>query len=505
LKLFQNAKFDYKMLKHRCNIELINIFDTYLAERLLTAGLGYECNLAAIYMRYFNTPLDKSVRSSFLTLRELGRASKEQLEYAARDTAVLFEIYPEQMKKLRWQNLTQVADLECRCVAPIAEMELAGMLIDQAKWRAMIEDLAAKRDVAEREMMEFLPGGGVAQGGFFYDEFLLNLNSRDQIISEFKKIGIELEGTAEEHLKKIDHPAARKLLEYRGLEKSVTAFGENVLALVSKQTGRLHATFIQHGAATGRMACSEPNLQQIPSQSDFRSCFIPKPGYKFVNCDFGSCELRILAELSGDETFVTTFNEGGDLHKVAASMVFGVGLEDVTKEQRSIAKVIGFGLCYGAGAATVSNSSGRSQDESRALIESYFSQFPRIKSYLDNSGQFAVNSLYSITPLGRKRFYKKPEDNEQRGQIERQGKNMPIQGGNADGIKAAMVFLRERLRGFDAVMVGVVHDELIVEVREDQAEEVCKLVEQEMIRALELFVKKVSVVADAKVSDYWSK
>jgi DNA polymerase-1 len=507
LKLLQNAKFDYKFLHQKVGLEIIHLYDTFLAEKLLTAGLMVEANLAALSLKYLGVALDKSVRESFYNSSTNTRDFETaQLVYGAKDVFSLFGIYTKQLRDLRANDLMPVAELEFRCVEAVAHMELAGCLIDVAKWREVLAGIGPKRDKAQEELMAILPGGQFGYESLWGGEkYAVNINSGQQIISEFKKLGVDLPDTQEKTLKKINHDAARKLLEYRGLEKSLVAFGESLLSLINPATGRLHADYVQIGAQTGRFSCKSPNLQQIPAASDFRSCFIPATGYKFVNCDFGSCELRILAELSGDEIFINTFNSGGDLHKVAASMVFGIPIEEVTKEQRGVAKTIGFGLIYGLGVASLSATIQKTLEESKQLVDSYFSQFPRIKTYLDTSGKFAVKNLYSETLMGRKRFYRKPIDNEERGSVERQGKNAPIQGINADSLKATLISLREKLKPFDARLIGCYHDEVLVEVIEEQAEIVCGIVEAEMIKSLEIFVKKVKVVADAKITDYWSK
>jgi DNA polymerase-1 len=512
LKLLQNGKFDYKWLKMKKGVELKGIFDTYLAQRLLTAGLGYDCNLAALYLHYFDEPLDKSVRASFLSLRSLEKASKEQLEYAAKDVAVLFGIYSKQLEKLRWYNLLQIADLEFRCITPVAEMELSGVLVDEVKWRVMIADLTDKRNTAEHEIMSYLPGGNIAQSSLFGEpEYLLNLRSGDQVKKEFKKLGITLESTAAAEIEKVDHPAARRLLEFKKLEKSVSSFGESVLKLINPVTGRLHPDFIQYGADTGRFSAANPNVQQIPSQSDFRSCFVPKKGHKLVTCDYSGCELRLLAQFSGDPIFVKTFNDGGDLHRVAAAQMFGVDMDDLEKndkpkykEYRSAAKAINFGLAYGMGPQGLAIRIDKSIEESKQLIDTYFKEFKGVKTYLDQSGQFAVNTLYSMTSMGRRRFYRKPETNEERGHIERQGKNAPIQAANADMTKSALVFIHEALRGMDAFIVSTVHDEIVVEAETSIAEEVAKIVSAAMVRAGEQIISKVPVVAEAAIADWWN-
>ncbi len=515
LKLLQNAKFDYEMLKQQAGIDLRNFFDTYLAERLLTAGLGVEGNLAAIAKRYLNEIMDKSVRKTFYGSNSIGHLSDEQLKYAAHDVMVLFPIYSKQLQKLKEGKLLAVADLEFQCVAAVGDLELAGCKLDVVKWRNILAGVVEKRDAIRIELMDLLPSGAAKQGSMFGgDEYLINLNSAQQIMAEFNRLGIPLEGTSEQELNKAfvihKHPALKKLLEYRGYEKTLGSFGESLLGLIHPKTNRIHPDFLQYGADTGRFSCANPNIQQIPSSSDFRSCFIPEEGYKLVVCDYSQAELRILAELSGDPAFIEAFRTGGDLHKLAASQMFNVAVEDVSKDQRSAAKAINFGLAYGMGPQGLAVRIDKSVEESRELIDVYFKAFSGVQRWLEKAGKESVRYCYSPTPLGRKRYYKIPErdDPDYRkkvGDVERQGKNAPIQGCNADMTKMALVFLHEKLKGYDARVVNTVHDEIVVEVREDQAEIVCKIVQDEMIRAGQEILKIVPIVADAKIADYWSK
>ncbi len=512
LKLLQNAKFDYEMLKQQAGIELDNIYDTMLAERLLTAGLGMKVGLAELTKRYLDITMDKSVRKTFYGASSANSyMSEQQLEYAARDVMTLFPIYNQQLVKLKAEQLLGVADLEFKCVAAVGDMELAGCKLDTVKWRQILSNVETKRDLTREELMKILPSGATRQASMFgNDEYTINLNSGQQIIAEFHKLGIELEDTSEATLNKHNHPAVKKLLEYRSHEKTLGSFGESLLALIHKRTGRIHPDFQQYGADTGRFSCSNPNVQQIPATSDFRACFIPAEGYKLVTSDYSQAELRILAELSQDEAFLTAFKSGGDLHILAASQMYNIPPEQVTKVQRGQAKAINFGLAYGMGAQGLAVRIDKTVEESRDLINAYFKAFSGVQKWLDKAGKDSLRNLYSPTPLGRKRYYHRPDqdDPEYRrkvAEIERQGKNAPIQGANADMTKMALVFLRENLKRFDARLVNTVHDEIVVEVREDQAEEVCKLVEHEMIRAAKEVLKEVPIVADAKVGDYWSK
>jgi len=507
LKLLQNAKFDYKMLRAQAGISMRNMYDTMLAERLLTAGISRDISLVSLARKYAGITLDKSTRSSFINNRT-GEYSYEQLRYAARDVLVLFTIYAQQRDALKREKMLPVALLEFRTVVAVAEMELAGCLIDRQRWQCIIDKATADRertaDELGRLLEEYVPQRTMFGGP------AINLNSNAQLIDTFARMGLQLPDTMESTLQKYDNPAVKKLLEYRGFEKLLSAFGEKFLDLIHPVTGRIHPDFNQIGADTGRFSCTNPNIQQIPATSDFRSCFVAPPGYKLITCDYSQAELRILAQLSQDPAFVEAFRSGGDLHKLTASQMFGVPPDLIDKQQRGAAKVINFGLAYGRGPAALGLQLGVSTDAAKKLIDQYFKAYSGIQKWLEKAGKEAVRNRYSITIYGRKRYYPvldptDPDYNKTRSGVERQGKNSPIQGSNADMTKLALVGLHEALQGYEARVVNTVHDEIVVEAKEEQAEAVCKIVEHEMIQAGKKIMDLVPVVADAKIADYWSK
>jgi DNA polymerase-1 len=514
-KIAQNAKFEYEMLKQQAGITLSNMYDSMLAERLITAGISREISLKMIAHKYIGATLDKSVREAFYKLAGNGDSylAPEQLHYAARDAFIMIPIWRQQAPKLKELKLEQVAELEFQCIAAVGDMELAGVQIDEVRWRKIISDVQIQRDRAATELAELLEPASMQATMFGVSA--INLNSNNQLLDAFSKLGVELPDTMEATLSKYSHPAVAKLLEYRGLEKTIAAFGESVLGLINPKTHRIHPDFNQYGADTGRFSCTRPNVQQIPATSDFRKCFVAPQGYKLVTCDYSQAELRILAELSGDEGFVNAFQSGGDLHSLTASQMFGVPLAEVQKPQRNAAKAINFGLAYGMGPGGLAPRLGVTLDESKELISRYFKAYPGVQKWLDKAAKDAVRNGYSATTLGRKRFYNIPDENLKRiseddwrkqiAAIERQGKNSPIQGCNADMTKIALIYLRNALKGYDARTVNTVHDEIVVEVREDQAEEVKQIVEDAMVRAGEVILKVVPIVAEASVADYWSK
>jgi DNA polymerase-1 len=517
LKVVQNAKFDYSLLKAQSGIKLGNIFDTMLAERLLTCGISREISLKTLAEKYLNLRIDKTIRESFYdpaspTLR--GEFSTDQLEYAARDAWVLLDIFEKQYNLLKEEDLVETAKLEFAIVQVVAEMELRGSLIDTQKWRSHIHELEKKRDQINKEIQDDIRhlSPYSPMNLFINVSDTVNLDSPIQLLEVFKKLGEDIPNTSEATLRRSTHPLAKKLLEYRAYEKMITAFGETILEKINKVTGRLHPDFLQLGADTGRFACNNPNLQQIPADSGFRSCFVATPGYKLITADYSQIELRIMAEVSEDPAFLKAFNEDLDLHALTASQMFRVPLDRVGKDKRFQAKSINFGLMYGRGPVSLSSQLGLSVDEAKKLLEVYFGSYKKVKRWLDNIGRQAIRDKEVRTLGGRRRMFTiperaHPEYDKLVSAIERQGKNMPIQGTSADITKYALAYIYQELnkKNLDAYLIHTVHDEIVAEAREDIVDEVAKMIEEQMVRAGRRLLYKVPVKVDIHISDCWEK
>ncbi|OGY29853.1 MAG: hypothetical protein A3F35_02560 [Candidatus Woykebacteria bacterium RIFCSPHIGHO2_12_FULL_45_10] len=517
LKIAQNAKFDYELLKVKADITLGVVYDTMLAERLITNGISREISLKTLAEKYLGLKIDKSIRETFTDPRNpayRGKFTEEQLNYASRDAEILEEIFRKQSKVLADQGLIETAKLEFAVVPVVGEMELRGSLIDQKKWRAHIAELEGKRDLLHREIQEELlhlsPYSQVDLFGNVADT--VNLDSPIQLLAIFKKIGVDLPNTAEATLQKTNHPLAKKVLEYRAYEKMITAFGESILEKINPVTHRLHPDFIQLGADTGRFACNNPNLQQIPADSGFRSCFVATDGYKLITADYSQIELRIMAEVSEDPVFLEAFNQDTDLHTLTASQMFRIPIEKVDKDKRFQAKSINFGLMYGRGPASLSNQIGLSVDEARKLLDVYFNAYKGVKRWLDRTGRESVRVGYVRTLGGRKRLFTLPDKTDPEyqkliGSIERQGKNTPIQGTSADITKYALIYIYRQIkdRNLNAYLIHTVHDEIVVEAGVEVVDQVAAIVEEQMVAAGEKLLKKVPVKVDIHIADCWEK
>ena len=505
IKIAHNAKFDAKWVRQHLGTEIAGVFDTYLASQLIAAGDQDRRHSLADVAQYFTgIELDKSQQVSDWSAAEL---SQSQVEYAARDAAVMVPLREKMAERLRNDDLERVANLEFECVMPLAQMELNGFFLDSARWRTQLERVKAAQAKAADELQDML-SAGVAQATLF-GRAEINLDSQQQVTNALLNLGVPVPDTTRAwQLQPLAerYPVVAKLLEYRGVAKSASSFGENILEFIEPKTGRIHADFRQIGAPTGRFSCSNPNLQQIPHEAEYRCCFRAPDGKKLVIADYSQIELRILADFSGDQNFIRAFISGADFHTITASQVFGVKPEDVSAEQRSFAKRLNFGIVYGVGASRFAMMTGLSQTEAENTMRRYFGTYSALDSYLRESGRRVIADRNARTASGR--LMRLRFDETDRGQIaaaKRNGVNMPIQGTSADILKRALRLLHDDIRGTSGRLVNIVHDEIVIECDAAEAESTAEKLENAMRRAGEDHVKKVPVKVDVHVADEWCK
>jgi DNA polymerase-1 len=501
VKVGHNLKFDYEFLNALHGVSLSPVFDTMLAAQVLDGGnYAASYSLETVAGRYLDGALDKSEQRSDWS----GKLSEAQLEYAARDAAVVLPLRKRLAALLEEEDLGRISRIEFAAVAAIAEMELAGVKLDVARWKELEVTVRERRDRAAERLESFFP----PPEGVLPLEGLgprLNLNSPKQITDAFRTLGIELPDTKVWTLLKVDHPAAKALLEYRELQKKLGTYLETYPGFISPKTGRIHANFLQCRVPTGRLACTAPNIQQIPHEDEFRRCFVAEEGRVLVIADYSQIELRILAEVSEDPAFVTAFQRGDDLHRLTAATMYGVPMEEVTKAQRSDAKRINFGLMYGRGARSLSAQLGTDEERGRKLIDEYFANYPKVQRFLQRTANRAMRDRTLRTLAGRVRKFGNDPVADDRGAMRREAMNFPIQGAAGDIAKLALVYVREELEGLDARLINSIHDEFVIECVEDQAEEVSEKTRMAMGRAGEDILEKVPVEVEATISREWSK
>lgn len=504
-KVAHNAKFDAKWVRHHLGCELNGIFDTYLASQLISAGdQDRRHSLHDVAQFFTGTELDKSQQVSDWGADAL---SHEQIEYAAKDAAVMVPLHDQVAERLKIDGLTDVAALEFDCVMPIAEMELNGILMDRERWLEQLTKVRGLQAKAADELQELL-SAGVAQATLF-GRPEINLDSQQQVMAALVNLGVPVpETTRGWQLQPLaeEYPVIEKLLEYRSVAKAISSFGENILEFILPATGRIHADFRQIGAPTGRFSCSNPNLQQIPHDPAYRRCFRSGENRSLVIADYSQIELRILAEFSDDKNFIEAFESGADFHTTAAARMFGIAPEDVTSDQRSFAKRLNFGIVYGVGSSRFALMTGLTQDEAENTMRKYFGTFTGLDAYLRNAANEVIANRTARTASGRMLKLRFDEnDRQQIAAARRYGVNMPIQGTSADILKRALRKLHEELRGTSGRLVNIIHDEVIVECDAADAEETKAKLERSMISAAEDFIKRVPIKVDANIADEWAK
>jgi DNA polymerase-1 len=404
-------------------------------------------------------------------------------------------------------------EIEMPLVPVIAEMEMAGVLLDVGFLRELSADLSQRLGALQTDIYD-LSGG--------YGEF--NLGSPKQLNDVlFGKLGLPTEGLRKTtHGFSTDaatldslrdkHPIINLILHWRELSKLQNTYVDALPELVNPRTGRVHTSFNQSGASTGRLSSTNPNLQNIPIRTAegrrVRRAFIAPEGHQLLAVDYSQVELRILAHYSQDEALLGAFAEGQDIHRATAAAVYHIAPEDVTYEQRSFAKSVNFGLMYGMGAFRLARDSDLTLAEAEHFIAEYFARFPGVRRYLDGSIERAKQQGYLETLLGRRRYFtaltSQASSYQMRQAAEREAVNMPIQGTAADIIKIAMIDLAHalRARGFAAQMILQVHDELVLEAPEDEVDAVAPLVVQIMESAFDLDAR---LVAEARVGGNWAE
>ena len=502
LKIFHHGSFDLRFLS-AAGIRVERIADTMLAQQLLDGGEKTPAGvgLAGIASYRLGMTLDKTVRDTFA---DAGPATEAQLRYAADDAAATLGVFEQQWRELVGHGLTRVAQLEFAALPVIAEMQLRGIGFDAAQWKDVVGALEAELPELEAAVQEALVTDASPQTLFGPEP--VNLDSPEQLLEALARLGLDLPSTREVVLRDhVDHPAIDALLRYRQVAKVTSNWGGDWAArVVHPSTGRIHADWRQI-VGTGRIACSDPNLTQVPKEARYRACFGTDGERMLVVADYSQQELRILAAVSGDAALADVFRRGGDLHKTTAAMAFGVAEDAVAPEQRAAAKALNFGLMYGMGAAGFARSTGMTPTDAQAAMDAYFDTFPQVAKWLADAEAAGRRAGRVRTALGRIRAV-----DPSAGSVVTLSRNAPIQGAGADMTKLALAAVEQRLaQRFGTQprrqegLVLVVHDELVVEVPRDDVEEAAELVSDGMTTAAAEILGDVPAAVDVRVSSRW--
>ncbi len=508
-KVVQNAKFDVLAFR-RAGIDVQGFtFDTMLASYVLDPGRRSH-GLDVLALEFLEHRM-----TSFQELCGKGKTAIPFEEcpidcardYACEDADMALQLYERFAPQLESYGLTRLfREIEMPLVEVLARMESEGISIDLEWFRSLKERFKAEREAVEREIheiagMEFNINSNLQLREILFDRLKLPVLKRTST-------GPSTDASVLQELAEQGHQLPERLMEYRELSKLESTYLDTLPALVHPETKRLHTSFNQTVASTGRLSSSDPNLQNIPIRRelgrDIRRGFIPRKGWKLLAADYSQIELRLLAHLSDDPAFVDAFRAGGDIHRQTAAIIFGVPVDSVSAEMRARAKTINFATIYGQGAHALSRQLRIEFAEARAFIAAYFERFQGIRRYLDSMVEFAREHGYVQTIFGRRRYIPELRDRNfnVRAFGERTAANSPIQGSAADLIKIAMIRIDSALSapGLRTKMILQVHDELVFEAPPEEIEVVTVTVQREMEQAA---VLSVPLVVDIGVGDNW--
>ena len=511
VKVGQNLKYDIKVLDKYAIRVKGSVFDTMIAHYLLNPDMRHNMDiLAETYLNYQPIPIENLIGKKGKnqgTMREV--PLDLQTEYAVEDADItwqLYTIFSEQLKKDKLTRLYE--DIEAPLIMVLADMEIEGIRMDEDVLSglsvALTEDIKSlEKKIYGQAKTEFNLASPKQLGTVLFEEL--------KLVDKPTKTKTGQYGTGEEILSKMafKHPIVAEILEWRGLVKLKNTYVDSLPNEVNKKTGRIHTTYSQAVASTGRLSSNNPNLQNIPIRTErgkeIRKAFVPRNSdYLLLSADYSQIELRLIAELSGDEELKTAFLRGEDIHRSTASKVFNVPLELVSREQRSYAKTVNFGIIYGVSAFGLSQQTDLSQKESKELIDTYFRTYPGLKNYIQAQIDFARKTGYVETILGRRRYLKNINSANAvvRAGDERNAVNAPIQGSAADIIKIAMIRIHEQLEKekLHSKMILQVHDELVFDVLKEEMNIVMPLVKQAMENAYPL---SIPLIVDAGAGENW--
>ncbi len=507
-KVCQNGKFDISVLRSK-GIEVEDFyFDTMLASYVIDPDQKHGMDdLSQKYLNYKPIPLSdligKKKDPSMIFEVDLPTLS----DYAAEDADVTYRLFEILEKELEKNNLKKVAyDVEFPLVRVLEDMEREGINVDKSALNSLSKDLQILLDNYTGKIYE-LAG----------EDF--NINSPQQLqkilfdklglkTGKKTKTGFSTDARSLEILRG-EHEIIDVILDFRQVSKLKSTYADSLPNLINPETGRIHTSFNQTVASTGRLSSNDPNLQNIPIRTELgkeiRKAFVPRnKDYVILSADYSQIELRILASICGDEGLAKAFKNGEDIHRSTASLVFMVKPEDVTPDMRRKAKEVNFGILYGIGPFGLKTRLGVTQTHAKEIIETYFNTFKKVKDYMDNSVLVAKEKGFAETLLGRRRFLRNINSSNRvvRQFEERVAINMPIQGTAADMIKLAMINIQNELikRKTKTKMVLQVHDELLFDTHKDEVEELKPVIKELMEKAL---IMNVPIIAETGIGDNW--
>ncbi|MFK7756837.1 MAG: DNA polymerase I [Flavobacteriales bacterium] len=507
----QNFKYDYKVMR-KYGVEFRNkVFDTMLVHYLMNPDMKHNMDLLSeTYLNYRPVSITELIGKKGKNQKSMKDLDpSEVVEYAGEDADITLQLKHKFQPEL---DKPHISDLYKKVEEPLlkvlADIELEGVNIDKGHLEAYSKELEVylvdlEKSIKKTAGTEFNLDSPKQLGQVLFEVMKISDKPKKTPSGQYK--------TSEDILAtyKEDHPIINEILEYRQLRKLKSTYVDPLPQMVSETTHRLHTSYMQAVAATGRLSSNNPNLQNIPIRSEkgreIRKAFIPRDEHhKLLAADYSQVELRIIAALSNDENMISDFVSGEDIHTATASKVFSVDIKEVDREMRSKAKAVNFGIIYGQGAFGLAQNLGIRRGEAKEIIENYFKRYSRIQSYMEENKEFARANGYVETILGRRRYLKDINSGNAivRGFAERNAINAPIQGSAADVIKLAMINIHKRFKqeDFKSKMIMQVHDELVFDAHKDEIEIIKPLIVSEMQNAYEL---RVPLLVELDMGDNW--
>lgn len=510
LKIGQNIKFDILVLKNY-GIEVCgNLFDTMVAHYMIQPEQRHNMDyLSEVYLKYTPIHIEELIGEKGKNQKSMQDVDIELIkEYAAEDADITYMLKNALYAELEKTGVLKATlEIEMPLIYVLAEMEYAGVCINTEFLKEYTKTLNNEIIDKEKEIYDYAKHnfniGSPRQLGVVLFEEL-------KIDPDHKKTKTGQYATGEEELQKLKdkHPIINAILDYRGLKKLVSTYTEALPELINPATGKIHTSFNQTVTATGRLSSTNPNIQNIPIRTPegrrIREAFIASDGNEIYSADYSQVELRVMAHVSGDENMINAFAHDEDIHRSTAAKIYEVDLEQVTKEQRSTAKSANFGIIYGISAFGLAANTGLSRTDAKALIDSYFHNYPSIKNYIETTIAQARKNGYVSTMFNRRRYL--PDLNSRnpvvRAQAERNAVNTTVQGTAADIIKIAMIEVHKRFKAenLKSKLIIQVHDELVFDVFPDEKDRVQQIVTDAMEHAVSL---KVSLKAEGNFGKNW--
>lgn len=509
-KVGQNLKHDIKVLANY-DIKLQGpLFDTMIAHYLINPDMRHSLDvLAETYLNYSPVFVEELLGKgkNQRSMRDI--PLKDQTEFSVEDADIILQLKQHFTPELEAAGIEKLfREMEIPLVKVLAAMELEGIKLDKDFLHSLSEELDS--DIIKLEQNIYIAAGEEFNIGS-PKQLGIVLFENMKLVDKPKKTKSGQYSTGEEILSTLasQHEIVQQVLDYRGLVKLKNTYIDALPLQIDETTGRVHTDYVQTVAATGRLSSNNPNLQNIPIRTErgrqVRKAFVPRnEDYVLLAADYSQIELRIIAALSNEDNMIEAFTQNQDIHASTAAKVFNVPIVQVTREQRSNAKTVNFGIIYGVSAFGLSNQTGLSRGESKELIDTYYKTYPKLRNYISEQIEFAREKGYVQTVFGRRRYLR--DINSQnamvRGAAERNAVNAPIQGSAADIIKVAMINIHRKLeeKSFRTKMLLQVHDELVFDVYRPELQEIQELVKYEMENAFKL---EVPLEVELGVGENW--